>query len=855
LFFIAAIAATICLPKIAAAESGQYQAVVLPANIAPTAATTYKGKVEVVGQPRISKGHPCTLWDQEDVNQLKKQLATSEPLQKELARLKAAMDTRISQPLGVPEPGKNEATKEGRRAHAANSSVIAELGTVYALTGDPKYAEYCRQMLVAYAKGYRTYQHPEGWTKRSYRSAFDGRLTGQFLEDGFWLVRVAFGYDLVYNLPSFTDAERKLIRTDLLEAVAEEFYDPILHGSPAERDYVSSPNNRAAVCASGVLMAGYASENAELVNIALYGKDGTKENPKGGVFGTHFTPDCILPDGLWVEGAPGYQLGIASSGLLNDAETLWHHGIDLYRHDNGALKKLLDSAPGLAYPDPKMTVAALHDSGTMGLVDDRAWLNNEIGVPYECGYRRYRDARYLPIVRNATQSLSLTVHAGPPSLFLDIPSEESAPPRPVEHANFFSVGYGVLRLPTETGGNQLILEYGPNAGHAHPSKLGIDLYALGDSLISFPGVIFPYNDPMDPKWYWTTLSNCALTIDEKSQIYSGNRWKFPKTLPEPMAQQLVFGPASTMGIQKAWSNTVYPGVNQDRALFMTPQYLADIFGAFSDGPHLYDLAWHFRGELVPSLKLASMQFPDPAVNGYNAFDEVSHANSNQAWSATVTTPKGHTVRLLAPAGTDTEVILGNGHLITKKEQKLPPTIIERRAKQNAALFGNVVDLSGTKEGYIKSVTQTGGLEVGYGLLSVQTAKGTDLCFAAYRPGNYKAGALETDAQQAFVLMDGKNVQAMYLGGGKTLKTTGGAITRSEPGLAYLEKTGIGSYLVANPSPTDATLTVTLSALQQMKAFNLDDKGQRAGAASVKSAAPSAFVIQLKADSKVEFVLK
>jgi hypothetical protein len=101
-----------------------------------------------------------------------------------------------------------------------------------------------------------------------------------------------------------------------------------------------------------------------------------------------------------------------------------------------------------------------------------------------------------------------------------------------------------------------------------------------------------------------------------------------------------------------------------------------------------------------------------------------------------------------------------------------------------------------------------------GLLQVSTAQGTDLCFTAYRPGNYKAAGLQTDALQALVLREGPAVRTLYLGGGKTLKAAGAAIERSEPGLAYVEKRANGTYVVGNPSPTEAMVTVTLPALAE-----------------------------------------
>ncbi len=77
--------------------------------------------------------------------------------------------------------------------------------------------------------------------------------------------------------------------------------------------------------------------------------------------------------------------------------------------------------------------------------------------------------------------------------------------------------------------------------------------------------------------------------------------------------------------------------------------------------------------------------------------------------------------------------------------------------------------------------------------------------------------------------------------------------RSEAGLAYVEKTSTGSYLVGNPSSAAATVTVTLPALAGLKAFNLDDAGKRTDAADAKAgSAPGSFTISLKPSTKVEF---
>lgn len=689
-----ALATALAVWRAAAAETPATtdQVPILPVNIAPTAATATTAQVTVDGKPRVTRGHPCTLWDQEDIDAIKVQLKTNTALQQQFALLKAQMDKRIAAPLGVPEPGTEPPTRDVLRMHSANSTTISDLGTMYALTGDERYGEYCRKMLVAYARAYPKLPHPAGWTEKRYRSAQDGRLTGQFLEDGFWLARVARGADLVYNLPSWTPEERKLVRDDLFEAIASQFYHPVIKGI----DYLGATHNRSALCTSAVLMAGYASDNEKLVKLALYGVDGTPEKPTGGVFGTHFTEKCIFPDGLWNEGAPGYQLGITSCALVNDAETLWHHGIDLYRHNNGIFKRMLDSAIGLAYPDARMYVPALHDSGPLALLDERDWFSNEAGLPYEYGYRRYRDPAYIPIIRNAAKRLSMSVHSGPTSLFADLPDDSQVPPRRMESVNYPAVGYGVLRVPANRGFNQVLMEFGPSGSHGHPSKLAIDVYALDDALMPMPGVIYPYNDPMDPKWYWTTLGNCALTVDEKSQITWGSLWQYPRGTVNPEARQLVFGPAGTVGIQRARADNLYKEkVLQDRALFLTRNYMADLFFATGATPHNYDLAWHFRGKLATALDLAAYAFPEPVANGYNALTNVRRGGTDQAWSATVTTPKGQTARFFAAGGAATEVVTGDGHFIFNRRDEQPPTILQRRSRQDAVLFGSATDAPAT----------------------------------------------------------------------------------------------------------------------------------------------------------------
>ncbi len=830
-----------------------------PANIALTPVTQPNDSVQVQGTPRVSTGHPCTIYDKQDIDEIKATIASDPDAAKAFAQLKSDCDARMAKGLNVPVPQKGpdgawmypgdfppNVSPFGKvgKTNEGNSADIVSLGMMYQLSGDQKYGDFAKNMILAYADGYNNYGHPDGWTEAKLRSQNDGRLTGQFLEDGFWLNEAGFGYDLVRNL--FTADQQRHVHDDLFVPIVGEFK---LFADKGQ-DYLDSKHNRSAVCAAGTLIAGYASEDQDMVNEALYGVGGSPDKPKG-IIGIHFSDECLLPDGLWIEGAPGYQVGILSCAVFNDAETLWHHGIDMYRFRGGALKRLLDSGIAIAYPDDKLDEPMLHDSGAMAMIDGRAWFNNEAGMPYEYGYRRYQDPKYIPIINNANKTFEPTVHAGAPSLFQKLPTVDAKTLYPLVNANFYDVGYGVLRVASPNGGVQLLQEYGPSAGHAHPSKLGIDVYALGEPFMQFPGVIFPYQDPLDPKWFWTTVGNCALEVDEGPQIYSGNIYKFPRGTPTPVATQVVFGPASTMGIQRAWSNTLYDGVTQDRALFLTPNYIADVFGSFSDKPHKYDLAWHFAGEMTSALKTDPFQF-DANAEGYNAMVDPTHASTDEPWTATITTLTSKTAHFVAAGGTATDVYLGTGpqnpHTPTVKPTAM---IIQRRDNTPNAIFGNAVDISGDAAGYVKGVSQDGSFDAGYDALKIDTQKGTDVCLVSYKPGDYKSAGLETDALQAFAQTDSGNVKALYLGGGTKLSVAGGSIKRDTQGLAYVEKTDKG-YVVGNPSPSDGNVTVTVAALKGLTGVNLDDSGKETGPASATPGADGSVTLKLKGGQTVLF---
>jgi hypothetical protein len=285
--------------------------------------------------------------------------------------------------------------------------------------------------------------------------------------------------------------------------------------------------------------------------------------------------------------------------------------------------------------------------------------------------------------------------------------------------------------------------------------------------------------------------------------------------------QIVYGFSSSMGLEKVASNNLYygAGVSEDRAVFMTPNYVADLFGAFSTTAHIYDLPWHWLGTASTSLTLSPRSTTDLTNLGYNSLTNVMHASTDGAWNASITMANGNSAKFWAAANPGTEVMTANGHayILNVSTEVQPPLFIERQSGVNNALFGNVIDISGAN--YVtglteESITIDGGFAT---LLNIQHGTATDLAFSAFAPGFYTSatGSFSTDGWQAAVVFDQRGLAGAFLGGGTKLSTPGFTLTRTDaitsggPGMVSLEHAADGTWVLSNPSPTDASIHIVL----------------------------------------------
>ena len=366
----------------------------------------------VSGQPRMTQVHPLTLWDQEDITRYKELLKSSPELKAAFDQLRVWGDKRITQPLNVPAhtletDGKwtFPAFKRGYQdpqgrwmwewnfntALQQRSADVSNLGILYALTGNEQYAAFAKQLLLALADAYghgqgSTAPDPYGYDHfESY--GFDGGDTGMFL------TKSCSGYDLIYNLATITAEDRTHIEQGLIRPLAEHL---------KKAKYMYTGHSRwGMVCLYGIFISGVTLDDQDMVKGTLYGLGGSKEKPTGG-FMDCFNPSpptCLRDDRLWgADQKPEDQIASLAI-MISVAEVMWHHGVDLYSYRNMAMKKPFDAGLSLILPSS----AAPSDAEYAKL----------LGMPgvnaYEYAFRRYQDARYLPLINKLKPSLVLAV--------------------------------------------------------------------------------------------------------------------------------------------------------------------------------------------------------------------------------------------------------------------------------------------------------------------------------------------------------------------------------------------------------------------------------------------------------------
>ena len=202
--------------------------------------------------------------------------------------LKTSVDQQMQLPITVPVPADGGGGYTHER-HKQNYQLMFNAGLIYQISQGKQYADFVRDMLLAYAKLYPTLGlHP----KRKVKSQNPGKFFWQSLNEAVWLVYSIQAYDLIYNALSSSDIAT--IEGNLLKPVA-------LFLSEGQPSTFNKVHNHGTWATAGVGMAGYVLNEPEWVEKALFD---LQKSGKGGFL--RQLEQLFSPQGYYNEG-PYYQ--------------------------------------------------------------------------------------------------------------------------------------------------------------------------------------------------------------------------------------------------------------------------------------------------------------------------------------------------------------------------------------------------------------------------------------------------------------------------------------------------------------------------------------------------------------------
>ncbi|WP_343518031.1 alginate lyase family protein [Sphingomonas sp.] len=612
---------------------------------------------------------------------------------RELESARKAVEAGMRAGIDVPVP-KDRGGGPTHERHKANYKLIQLAGTLYRVTGDKRYADYVRDMLLAYAKLYPGLgKHPAA------ANQVPGRLFWQSLNDSVWLVHAIQGYDAVRG--DLTPAERKTIDDQVFRRMAA-----FLTSEPNTFDRI---HNHSTWANAGVGMTGYVLRDKTLVEQALKGSD------RSGKVGFLRQLDLLFsPDGYYAEG-PYYQR-YALQPFVVFAQAI---------ADNEPERKIFAYRDGIVLKAIRTAVQTTYAGYFFPINDampDKSLRTEELYQGVAIGYAASGDPGLLGIAQwQGKVALSPQGFA----VARDVAAGKARP---------FAFASTLLRDgPEGKDGALAILRSGPEEkaqvvvakntaqgmGHGHFDKLNWLLYDNGNAIVTDYGAARFLNIeakeggrylPENDSWAQQTIAHNTLVVNETSHFDAKLK---PAEAASPA--QLAFkgdGPARWSIGEMAGA---YPGVTFRRALVQLEMgkgspLVLDLLTVKNAGKATYDLPLHFAGHVIDTdLKLASNVTARPVLgkaNGYQHLwvDATAPLANGQGRLTWITEGRFYTYRM-ATAGA--QVILAeSGANDPRFNLRREPVVIQRLEGAGDAAFLSLVEPHGRYDAATETTTNS-----------------------------------------------------------------------------------------------------------------------------------------------------
>lgn len=532
----------------------------------------------------VRASHPNLVITQSDVLEMRKAITVQGRFATAFQKLKARVDLQMALPIEVPVP-KDGGGGYTHERHKKNYQLMYDAGILFQLSQDKSYADYVRNMLLAYAQLYPTLElHPA----RKVKSQNAGKLFWQSLNEAVWLVHTIQAYDLVYSALSAQDIIS--IETKLLKPVALLLSE----GQPSTFNKV---HNHGTWATAGVGMAGYVMNEPEWVEKALYD---LQKSGKGGFLKQ--LDELFSPQGYYNEG-PYYQR-YALLPFVTFAKAIANNEPQrkIFQYRDGILLKAIDTTIQLSYDGLFFPINdAIKSKGidTIELVHGVALAYNLTGA-----------AGYLDIARQQDHII-LSGDGLKVAQALDNGLAEPYAFRSVAFGDGSDGKQGALVIMrSQLAGDQALL-FKPAAqglGHGHFDKLTWQFYDQAKEIVSdygaarflnveakFGGRYLPENESYAKQ----TVAHNTVVVDETSHfdgdVEVGNQ-------NAPVLNYFETSPFGTVASAKI--DTAYQGVELKRTIALVnlaeleKTIVLDLFNVAASGTHQLDLPLHYQGQLI-----------------------------------------------------------------------------------------------------------------------------------------------------------------------------------------------------------------------------------------------------------------
>ncbi|WP_082596036.1 S-layer homology domain-containing protein [Paenibacillus sp. Soil750] len=561
-------------------------------------------------------------------------------------------------------------------AHTVNIEAVRNLALTYALSGEAKYAQKAKEMLLNYAELYPSYA----------MQALNGRLYYQSLDEAVQMIELVQAYDLIEPSGLLSAAEKYNVEQNLFAPSAKT-----LQGYDVGKSNWQTWHNAA------IGAVGAALEDKTLMDFSVTGKSGFNFQ----------MANSVLSDGFWYEGAIGYHF-YAQSALFFHAQALKNMGYDLFASPN--FKKTFDVTLQYAFPD--LGIINSNDSGKYPT--NLGAPGRVVPMDYEGVYAEYNDADYgtlLSMLYNDRERArggfivpgnTNSGIVGEQAVFYGKSVIPNGGTLPSESMNFTGLGHSVLRAGIGEEQLYALVDYGVHGGyHGHPDKLHLEVFGKGERLAPDLGIP-PYSNSMYTSYYKTTFSHNTVMVDGDTQaIPTVNNVE----VYEPTK---LFMQSKPFNIMTNTSSKAYAGMGRyERTVAVTKDYMIDLFTLESATRRQYDWLLHGIGAFTPGTTMDTFAGPLGTKDSTPFFRNGTSKELSGSWEGAWNTVNGNGLKLFSltssPSATST-MIVGEAPGPGNDTAAYTPTVVNRVYGNNAQFVSVLEPYKGTSK--IENVRRT-----------------------------------------------------------------------------------------------------------------------------------------------------